>query len=230
MLDIHCAEERQVRQEVDFFRARAVTTLSRNGVKTVEECEEIANALLAMYSGRKRHYHTFVHINMLYRFADKYFPDNNCRNSLEAPELLAILFHDCIYVPGQVDNEGRSIDVMIAIMAGYGVPLTEYCWASRIIRETANFLEYVEDNSTHAVLDLDLVAFAQPWDDFLVQNTLIGKEFPGVPNTKRADFMQQFLNKNRVYYKLKELEDCASANISKYVTLLRGCDVSGTEK
>ena len=198
MIDIHCASDHEVRKEVDFFRARAVSTLSRNGVNTIENCEEITNALLAMYSGRNRYYHTFVHINMLYRFADQHFPDGNCRNSLQPPELLAILFHDCVYVPGQVDNEGRSVDVMVAMMAAYGVPLTEYCWASRIIRETANFFESVKDASTHAVLDLDLATFAQPWDQFLGQNMLVEKEFPDVPKNKRADFMQKFLDKSRI--------------------------------
>lgn len=225
MLDIHFVGNgialQEIEEEKAKFVTRAITVLMRNGITRSESAVEIARALLALYSGKRRHYHTYAHINKMFGYADEFFPAKGGGNKLEAPELLAILFHDCIYVPGQADNEGRSVDLMTAMMAGYGVPLSGFDWASRIVAETANFLGVVEDESTHAVLDLDLAAFADPWELFLKQNTLVEREFPNAKVEDRINFLEAMLNKNKLYYKLCKLQVAAKENIAKYIKLLK---------
>jgi predicted metal-dependent HD superfamily phosphohydrolase len=219
MINIHDPNE-YICEEVKKFKLRSITTLMLNGIKSIESAEEITNAILEFYSGRNRFYHTFIHINKMFDNSDKYFPNSSGGSTLESPELLAILFHDIIYVPGQIENEQRSIDLMISIMAGYGVPLSGVDWASRIIHETSNHLNNVTDESTYAVLDLDLSALAEPYLDFEKQNKLIDKEFGNnVDSEERKKFFQKLLDKN-IFYKLWNLEKPAKDNISKYIKTL----------
>lgn len=218
MIDIHNTHNQDYK---DKFITDAIIILMQNGIVKPELAEEIANALLQLYSGKHRWYHTYAHINDMLYLARKYFPNSSGGTTLEPPELLAILFHDCIYVPKQLYNEDRSVDLMVSMMAGYGVPLTEFDWSSRIIKETANFLGEVKDESTHAVLDLDLASFAQEdWDEFQFQNALISKEIDSKVE-QRISFMELFLSKDRIYYKLSHLEDKARENIKKYINFLK---------
>jgi len=209
--------------ELKRFRHYCNSTLILNGVDDKHSRGEITNCLEALYSGKNRHYHTWYHILFMFDKAIEYFPGPNPGDAIDSKtfltpsELLAILFHDAIYVPDQKDNEGRSIDLMVSLMAGFGVPLTEFCWASRCIKETANFNSIVRDESTHAVLDLDLCALANPYNDFIIQNRLISKEFPNIPEIKRKKFLYQFLSKKKIFYKLTHLEEKARNNIKKYV-------------
>lgn len=212
MINIHSAQEQgAAKLQRDIFLHNAEETLACNGVDKIEHQEAIANALCALYSTRDRFYHTYVHVNDLYENMYRYF------KSLTPSEKLAILFHDAIYVPGQADNEGRSVDLMVMLMAGFGIPITEWCWASRCIRETTHFLNDGHDVSTHAVLDLDLAPLAAPYVDFMKQNELIGKEFPNAKPQDRAAFMGKFLEKSKIYYKLTELEEPARENIQRYI-------------
>lgn len=216
MINIHSSvDAEQTRLQREIFTNNAKEALETNGIRKVEHQEAIANCLLALYSSRDRFYHTFVHVNMMFENMHFYF------KSLSPSERLAILFHDAIYTPGLSDNEGRSIDFMVMLMAGYGVPITEWCWASRCIKETANFLGEVHDPSTHAVVDLDLSPFAVSYSDFEKQNKLIEREYPDVAVSDRADFLERFLYKERIYYRLEELEDQARENITRYVEQLR---------
>lgn len=216
MFNIHdkfFAKEVEAQQAI--FIRNACSILGDNGIVKAEHRSAIAQALLCLYSSRDRFYHTYVHVNEILDDADRYF------THLTPSERLGILFHDVIYVPGQVDNEGRSIDLMVMLMAGYGVPITEYCWASRCIKETANHLQVVHDPSTHAVLDLDLASLGGSYFDFERNNELIRLEYPRVLDSERADFLAKFLQKERIYYRLTELEEPARANIEKYIKSLR---------
>ena len=191
------------------FNDYSKDTLSLNGVENPIHQSDITNCISMLYCSSLRRYHMTGHITSMFRTADK------LGLSLSPSEKLAILFHDVIYVTGQHDNEGRSIDFMIALMAGYGVPLTEWCWASRCIRETANFMNYVEDESTHMVLDLDLASLADPFDDFMDTNELIMEEFKA-NHGDRIKFLSGFLNKDKIFYRLTDLEPLARNNIERY--------------
>lgn len=222
MLNIHSANLRKHKQHRRFEKY-CDNILSLNGIKDPNSKSEIINLLSALYSGKNRFYHTWAHILFMLDKAIEHFPGTNPKQTIETntflspSELLAILFHDVIYVPGQIDNEGRSVDLMMAIMAGYGVPITEFCWASRCIKETANFMKTVDDESTHAVLDLDLCALANPYNDFIKQNALISKEYPNVSVEKRKKFFKSFLQKDKIFYRLTHLEEKARHNINKYL-------------
>jgi predicted metal-dependent HD superfamily phosphohydrolase len=216
------------RKNSKLFRRKAECVLALNGIKLKEDREILSRILETIYNGPKagsfhsRHYHTTAHINNLFKAAALYFPENMAPlgTSLTSSELLGILFHDIVYCPEQTQNEQRSVDLMIGIMEAYGVVISEVCWASRIISETANHLKEVRDESTHAVLDLDLSIFADSWEVFLDNNGLIEKEFLNVTNEQRADFFQKLLDKPKIYYKLTQLEAKARENLQKQISLL----------
>lgn len=216
MINIHSASEKgQVKLERDIFLRNAEETLAANGIERIEHQEALANSLFALYSARDRFYHTYVHINLIFENTKRY-----CEH-LSPSERLAVLFHDAIYVAGQEDNEGRSVDLMVMMMAGFGVPITEYCWASRCIRETAHHLGHVHDPSTHAVLDLDIAHFGGNYVDFVKIGDLVAKEFPNATPEDHADFIEKFLEKDKIYYRLTQLEEPARENIRQYIEQLR---------
>lgn len=225
MHNIHCKKPFSLltrQRENERFLFYADETLKENGIVVPEERRAIGKALAALYNAKNRFYHTVVHVNYMFDTAKVYFAKRKVSKTLtlSPSEKLAILFHDVVCKAGQSQNEARSIDLMIMMMAGYGVPISEYCWASRIIKETANFMQVVQDESTHAVLDLDLAALAAPWTDFVEQNRLIGLELPGVTSLQRASFLNRFLQKERIFYRLSELEESARNNIMRYVKMI----------
>lgn len=223
MINIHSQnydDQDKIAREIRIFIENARRVLNYNGVRKQEHQLAIANSLIALYNAEDRFYHTCVHINRMYEDMGKHFGE------LAPSEQLAILFHDIIYVPGQIDNEGRSVDLMVMLMAGFGIPLTEWCWASRIIKETANHLQFVHDPSTYAVLDLDLTPLATPFEDFMEQNHLLALELPEVTVQQRVAFLRNFLAKDKIFYRLTSLEQAARQNIIQYIELIETQDVN----
>lgn len=219
MINIHAPvnklQARMIVLEKEIFLKNARETLAENGIENAVHQETLAEALLVFYSARDRFYHTYAHINLVFENMKRY------TEHLTPSERLAILFHDVVYVPGQEDNEGRSIDLMVMMMAGFGVPITEYCWSSRCIRETASHLGVVHDPSTHAVLDLDIAHFGGTYLDFVKIGELIANEYPKATPQDHANFMEKFLEKDKIYYRLTQLEEPARKNIRQYVEQLR---------
>ena len=208
------------------FLQYSINVLTLNGIYNTNSAEELSKSILELYKGKNRYYHNYNHIVDMFDNVVKHFHDDKAdliKTSLKPSELLAILFHDIIYVPGQKDNEGRSVDLMIAMMAGYGVPLTEFDWSSRIIKETKNYLGHVRDSSTHAVLDLDLISLSCDFKKFIKDNKNVECEFGGLNKSNinnRIKFFVSMLSKNDIYYNLKELDSSARHNMYKYIEIL----------
>lgn len=191
------------------FRNYSDEILKLNGVNVEHHRDEITSILVVLYSGRERIYHNYEHITYMLDKGKLYFPD------LTPSEKLAILFHDSIFIVGSKFNEEKSVGFMIELLNAYDVKLTEVCWASRCIYETANFMSDVKDDSTHAVLDLDLCSLADEYDLFVKQNIKIQHEFKASEKDRKS-FLLNFLNKEKIFYKLTNLEQKARSNITSY--------------
>jgi predicted metal-dependent HD superfamily phosphohydrolase len=203
--------------DYEYFIAKATATLIQSGIQNVDYAKAVAHSILAMYDGRHRRYHNYLHINTMFKYADEYFPNKGGNgNTLEPSERLAILFHDIVYIPHQQHNEERSVDMMIAFMAGHGTPLTDYSWSSRCIYATGRHLETVEDDSTYAVLDLDLVSLAEEWDAFWLDSLLLEEEL-GITRNQHENFFRKLLEKPKIYYRLEMLEKKARQNLQCYL-------------
>lgn len=177
--------------------------------------DNIASYLLSKYTEGSRHYHTIMHINYMFKAA------RGLNLNLSNAEMLAILYHDAIYYPGQFHNEEDSAALLEQL-----IDLTnmteEINTAYKIVLETANFMEWMKNPVSPTVLDLDLAAFADTnYENFYAQNKAVEKEFQATTE-QRIKFLQSILAKPKIYYVLTSLENTARNNINKYINGLTG--------
>jgi len=174
------------------------------------------------------HYHTFKHIE-------------NCLHLLEThPKLKqldsplmrwAIIFHDHVYDPRDSDNEIKS-----AMMSR--INLEFYFRDNLEIREMAKYLarlirvtdhkksEFALDDNMKALLDIDLSILGSEPRKYLTYSKQIRKEYAHVPhnayNEGRIAVLKSFLNRERIYHFLLELEGPARKNIQNEIVRLSG--------
>lgn len=178
--------------------------------------DNVVQYLLTKYTEIHRHYHTIMHINYLFDAA-------RLRDiQLTPTEAVAIIYHDVVYIPGADDNETNSSIVLSQLqnLTGMRSKIQEAC---QIIIETSCYMKHLDNPKSKLVLDLDLIAFAEPnYDMFYSQNKAVEAEFPNIPISKRIEFLKSILAKPKIYYEMTDQEEIARRNIIKYINGLTG--------
>lgn len=181
----------------------------------------IASIVGKAYNRPEVHYHTFHHVNMIYEFA------HLNEITLETYEKLAIAFHDVIYYVRSDLNEANSALFMKSMLGGIVDPQI-LGTAACTITETGKHMNDRVVIDSHKVMDLDLYSLALPWEDFLVANESINKEYSKVLTQeefmkRRKNFLELFLKKDYIYrtplFRTK-LEAPARRNIEQYILVI----------
>jgi len=193
----------------------------------------VQTRLKECYTQPHRHYHNLEHLREMLKWLPR--SHNEAEIAIEA-----ILFHDIVHssiptAPGL--NEALSIAEYLfyntkamAIDTPFGTNNDGSLEFERRVIETINATSrHTEDQQylsevAKLVLDLDLVTFSAPWDEYLVWKERAEKENNIVWLTKyqqsdikrgRCLFLQTLLKRNRLYYIKTEWEAQARLNIQK---------------
>lgn len=135
--------------------------------------------------------------------------------------LLAAIYHDSVYVPGNKNNEELSSNLLLSrysncLMASDYIKQTSIPW------HLSDFI-YKDNEPMSILLDADLILMSASYStfekaqfDILKENYLTEKDV-----IKSVDFLKTFVNKGYVYrteqYR-KTSENNAMSNIQKFIT------------
>lgn len=167
-----------------------------------------------------RHYHGWSHVlACLAQFRGLRF---------ERPRvvLLALLFHDAVYVPGRSDNEARSAELALQWLDEHArLPADELGRIQALILATANHHAPRDlDHDARLFLDIDLAVLGQAWPIYLRYAQQVREEWcPAVVNPEayvrgRQQFLRGLLNQSRLYASpelARQLEAQARSNLSR---------------
>jgi len=169
----------------------------------VEGCDqEVFRIARRSYDSPWRFYHAWSHIGAcLAQFAEQRF--DNAR-----AVLLALLFHDAVYVPGDKENEIRSAELAERMLRyRSSVPESERRSISRMIVLTANHhsAEHRLTPDEAKLIDIDLSILGQPWPVYQEYMHGVRREFcPAVTSDfefriGRRAFLEKVLRQKRIF-------------------------------
>lgn len=194
----------------------------------VEGCDkEVFRIVRRSYDTPWRFYHAWSHIAAcLKQFAEQRFDHPRA-------VLLALLFHDAVYVPGDKDNEVRSAELAERMLRyRSSVPESERRSVSRMILLTAD-----HHSAAHRLtpdeaklIDIDLGILGQAWPVYQEYMRGVRREFCPAVTTDfqfrlgRRAFLEKVLRQRRIYMTAEtanRLEVRARFNIGREIDLLR---------
>lgn len=163
-----------------------------------------ADQLLAFYDEPHRHYHNRVHIREMFDAALKH------ELRLSAPQTLAVLAHDAVYVPGAQRGDNETLSAQLMRVYAPQVPVAVLDAAFAIIIDTTDHVPRHAESL--AVLDLDLMRLgAAPaaferysWQVFAEQRPLIALADDTAAwhffDERRAQFFQMLMTRPEIYH------------------------------
>jgi predicted metal-dependent HD superfamily phosphohydrolase len=194
----------------------------------IEGCDrEVFRIARRSYDSPWRFYHTWTHIAAcLAQFAEQKFENPRA-------VLLALLFHDAVYVPGDKDNEIRSAELAERMLRfRSSVPESEKRGVSHMILLTANHhsagRRLTPDEAK--LIDIDLGILGQAWPVYQEYMQGVRREFcPSVTSDfefriGRRAFLEQVLGQRRIFMTdaaADRLEAAARSNIGREIELLK---------
>lgn len=175
------------------------------------------------YSTPGRYYHTYDHAIRV-AHAAQYFAEKNGLTEDQAHNcFIAGMWHDAVYVVGNLDNEEQSALSMLSRHPLKSVP-------AAMIRKTtvadhrSEEITWENDPMQCCLLDADLIPLSLKWIFFMEAQRNIAKEhgFDEV-TLEHAKFLTQFLDKKRIYRcpGMESYEKSARANIDQLLNEVR---------
>lgn len=191
--------------------------------------QALVDAVRARYAEPPRAYHHFGHVQALLRLHDEVAEGPGWRQPRET--VLAVLYHDAVYVAGRKDNESRS-----ALLArghlGRWLPgqadAERVAWLIGLTARHGQFSpdDFGEDRLADDVrhfLDCDMAILGAPEADFDAYDRGIAEEYRGVVpawmyRRGRRAFLRGLLARERIFlsdYFHARLEARARANLAR---------------
>jgi predicted metal-dependent HD superfamily phosphohydrolase len=176
--------------------------------------------LVKAYSSKSRHYHNLNHLSEMITCYDLY--ESNLKFPNEV--LYAIFYHDIIYKVTRKDNELKSADYAVAILAD-NARLNKDLVYDMIC--TTQLHQHNDNEDTNWLIDFDLKILSKDWDDYKIYFEKIRKEYKIYPNLLykpgRKKTLEHFLENEFIFqtaefrgkYELKARE-----NIKQEIELL----------
>lgn len=153
------------------------------------------------YDSPGRHYHGWSHIEAcLGEFRAMRFEQPR-------PALLALLFHDAVYVPGRGDNEARSAELAERLIAQHtGLNADERRQVSELIALTASHHAGANlADDAKKFIDIDLSVLGAPWPVYQAYAEGVKREYcPAVVSEAqfkagRSAFLDTLLRQPQIY-------------------------------
>lgn len=154
--------------------------------------------LMAAYSERQRHYHTYAHISACLRHLDTVRSEVDDWKTIA----MAIWFHDAIYKPFSGTNERDSADWAIKFLRNNNSTTKDIQKIEAYIMATCHNAECLDiDTQTLVDIDLSVLGAAPEIYDAYEQN--IRKEYRRVPmfiyRKKRKELLLMFLGRPKIF-------------------------------
>lgn len=168
------------------------------------------------YNQPQRMYHTIEHIQAMVNMA------HDMGIELTSTQLMAIWFHDIVYIPGSPHNEQMSTLLMETLfkqnlgLIDIAFPRVDLDVVSQIILDTKTHIP--SNTESRIVLDLDMAILAAPPAEYKKYVENIRVEFIRYSdedfNKGRSQFLTELLNCT-IYHtdKFSTFEELAKANI-----------------
>jgi predicted metal-dependent HD superfamily phosphohydrolase len=139
----------------------------------------------------------------------------------------AILWHDCIYVPGQRDNERRSAERAEFELERCGVPPADRAEVARLIRATESHSSDPGDALGRLIISIDLAILGSDPERYARYAAAIRREYSHVPEamwrTGRALVLRRLMDCDPLFPDPEfrsRLEDRARTNLQAELSSL----------
>ena len=174
---------------------------------------ELFRVVRQAYDSPGRVYHAWSHIEMCLReFNQVHFDDPRT-------VLMALLFHDAVYVVGDSQNELRSAELAAQSLQRHSnLTASERDRVSQLIMLTAHHHQpTVLDGDAAAFIDIDLAVLGSDWATYQAYALGVAREFcPSVVpralfRTGRRRFLQGLLSQPFVFLTPNQRERCEAA-------------------
>jgi predicted metal-dependent HD superfamily phosphohydrolase len=186
---------------------------------------ELFRMARAAYESPGRHYHAWSHIEAcLHEFAQQRF---------DRPRavLLALLFHDAVYVAGRKDNEALSADLADATMTAHcdASPQERQAVRGLILLTASHHAQGALSGDAARLIDIDLAVLGESWPVYCAYADGVRREFcpSAVPeaqfNAGRSQFLHAMLGQAQIYLTeamRQRLEATARNNIAREIAML----------
>jgi predicted metal-dependent HD superfamily phosphohydrolase len=182
--------------------------------------------LEAAYSQPERYFHNLTHLEQLIEALTPLKPQADDWDTL----LFAVFYHDFVYDVLQYvtdnNNEDKSAEVAIAILASFSYPpqKTERC-RQHILATKKH--QWSSDGDTNLLTDADLSILGQPWEAYDNYRKNIRREYDVYPDAiyhaGRIKVLQQFLQMEALYKTeafQRQFELQAEKNISRELEII----------
>jgi predicted metal-dependent HD superfamily phosphohydrolase len=174
---------------------------------------EELSVIVGRYNERKRHYHNLEHVTRLLALCDEL--------EISDPDIiLAVIYHDIIYRPGSLKNEGKSAAYAQESLGRLGVNSDRMSQVCEMILATANHLIPQDNPLTQTLLDLDMSILSSPREDYQAYADGVRKEYSWIPEfvfkKKRRRFFEKVLGVESIFHTVlfrEKFEDSARVNI-----------------
>lgn len=135
--------------------------------------------------------------------------------------LFAVIYHDIIYNPSSKTNEEDSASVAKLDLSGMRLDLNKI---ERLILSTKHEQIHQPDVETQCMIDADLSILGSPKSEYLSYMVSIREEYSFVNyldySYGRIQFLQKMLSREKIFYKLTELESIARTNLYDEIVYL----------
>ncbi len=174
------------------------------------------------YSGKKRHYHTLLHLDNLFTSLTEVKSEIQYWEST----LFTLFYHDIIYTTLKSDNEENSALLAEKRMQQLSVSndIIERC-KNQILATKSHSKS--TDSDTNYFTDADLSVLGQPWEIYSLYYKNVRKEYAIYPdfiyNPGRKKVIQHFLSMNSIFktdYFYNKYEKVAKENLMKELSYL----------
>ncbi|MCA8913809.1 MAG: hypothetical protein KDB90_00255 [Planctomycetes bacterium] len=169
------------------------------------------------YSEPHRRYHDLRHI-----------ADMLCKGgelALSDEQVMAIWFHDAVYVPGSKTNEADSAVLAVERLTAAGWSPARVKVVEQIVLDTCGHVPSIEASAK--VLDLDLSTLGGSWESYERNGRNIREEFANISeddwNAGRGAWLEGMISRERLFWTPwgEPLEAEARANLKRDLELLQ---------
>lgn len=154
------------------------------------------NEILASYFNKNRFYHNQEHVLSMLTWLDEFFPNQTTKELL-----LAILFHDIVYVPTNSTNERQSAKVFETWARLNNVQ----CDIDKIVQMILDTKEHVPTiDESRILIDLDLYGLSLPFEEYMNASFKVQQEFVQKISLDefilgRIDWLTKMLNRSCIF-------------------------------
>jgi predicted metal-dependent HD superfamily phosphohydrolase len=192
----------------------------------VETVRSAGAALVSRWAEPHRRYHDRRHLaDVLTRLDALGLPTDR---DLTANVLLAAFFHDAVYEPLADDNEERSAELAVSVLADLGWPDVPRTEVRRLVRLTREHRPAADDLAGALLCDADLAILAADPPAYASYAADVRSEYAMVPDelfrAGRAAILEAFLDRPAIYSlpsARERWEERARQNVTAEITLLR---------